>query len=208
MTESKVMEGRICDPDVMLILTSPERTVELSDFVAQRNWVRGYGQEDSFPTPESAIECLRNEDVIGWRVFWLGLLLRCLLHHSSEIRDFVHERFPQDWVSVVEKADISGWYPAIHRNFEEASDLLDTIDEHLTAIDQWVFIAYDGLEVFDVAGSYMPIRALIGFWFDRLRRWQRLRAKIFLRSDLFSIGRLNFPDASKLFGHLVRLDEC
>uniref|UniRef100_UPI0026F41897 hypothetical protein n=1 Tax=Alicyclobacillus sendaiensis TaxID=192387 RepID=UPI0026F41897 len=149
MTESKVMKGRICDPDVMLILTSPERTVELSDFVAQRKWIRGYGQGASFRT---AMEYLKNEDVIGWRVFWLGLLLRCLLRNSSEIRDFVHEQFPQDWATLVEKADISGWYPAIRRNFEEASDLLDTIDEHLTAIDQWVFIAYDGLEVFDVAG--------------------------------------------------------
>ncbi|AEJ43766.1 hypothetical protein [Alicyclobacillus acidocaldarius] len=208
MMKSMVMEGRICDPDVMLILTSPERTVERSDFVAHQNWVRGYGQDDSFPAPEAAIECLRDEDVIGWRVFWLGLLLRCLLHNSSEIRDFVHEQFPQDWVSDVEEADISGWYPAVRRNFfEEASDVLDTIDQHFTAIDQWLFIAYDGLEAFDAVGSYMPIRALIGFWFDRLRRWQRLRAKIFLRPDLFDIGRLNFPDASKLLGYSVRLDE-
>ncbi|OOR21845.1 hypothetical protein BW893_30305, partial [Bacillus wiedmannii] len=94
MTKSMVMEGRICDPEVMLILT--ERTIERSDLVAQQNWVRGYGQNDSFPAPEATIECLRDEDVIGWRVFWLGLLLRCLLHNSSEIRDFVHERFPQD----------------------------------------------------------------------------------------------------------------
>ncbi|MCL6445315.1 MAG: hypothetical protein K6T83_17965 [Alicyclobacillus sp.] len=207
MTNSMVMEGRICDPDVMLILTSTERTVELSDFVSQQNWVRGYGQDNSFPAPKAAIECLRDENVIGWRAFWLGLLLRCLLHHSSEIRDFVHERFPQDRLSVVEEADISGWYPAIRRNFEEASDVLDTIDEHLTAIDQWVFIAYDGLEAFDAAGSYMPIRALVGFWFDRLRRWKRLRAKIFLRRDLFDVGRLNFPDASKLRAHTFDLSE-
>jgi len=206
MTESKVMEGRICDPDVMLILTSPERTVELSDFVAQRKWIRGYGQGASFRT---AMEYLKNEDVIGWRAFWLGLLLHCFIcDGASELSDFIVRHIPQDWGSSLKGADVNCWYSLIRRNLEEANSVLDELDEHLTITDQWVFIAYDGLEAFDAAGSYMPIRALIGFWFDRLRRWQRLRAKIFLRSDLFSIGRLNFPDASKLFGHLVRLDEC
>ena len=206
MTESKVMEGRICDPDVMLILTSPERTVELSDFVAQRKWIRGYGQGASFRT---AMEYLKNEDVIGWRAFWLGLLLHCFIcDGASELSDFIVRHIPQDWGSSLKGADVNCWYSLIRRNLEEANSVLDELDEHLTITDQWVFIAYDGLEAFDAAGSYMPIRVLIGFWFDRLRRWQRLRAKIFLRSDLFSIGRLNFPDASKLFGHSVRLDEC
>ncbi|ACV58525.1 hypothetical protein [Alicyclobacillus acidocaldarius] len=207
MTESKVMEGRICDPDVMLILTSPERTIARSDLVAQQNWVRGYGQDDALPVPEAAIECLRDEDVIGWRAFWLGLLLHCFIcDGASELSDFIVRYIPQDWGSSLKDADVNCWYSLIRRNLEEANSVLDELDEHLTITDQWVFIAYDGLEAFDAAGSYMPIRALIGFWFDRLRRWQRLRAKLFLRPDLFDIGRLNFPDASKLSGHVVRLE--
>lgn len=101
---------------------------------------------------------------------------------------------------------MDGWYPLIRRNFEEANCVLDELDEHLTATDHWLCVVYEGLEAFDVAGSYVPIRALVGLWFDRLRRWRRLRAKIFLRPDLFHIGRLNFPDASKLSGHFIRVD--
>ena len=69
MTESKVMEGRICDPDVMLILT--EQAVGLSHLVAQVNLVvRGYDQGTSFST---AMAYLNDKDVTGWRMFWLVL---------------------------------------------------------------------------------------------------------------------------------------
>ncbi|WP_206832004.1 hypothetical protein [Alicyclobacillus fructus] len=201
MTKLNVIESRICDPNVMLILTSAEQA---KDLIALQNWMRGYDQSDSLL---AAVEYLKDEDVIGWRVFWLGLLLHCLLcNGSTELRDFVSQRIPQDWTSSLTEFDVRRWYPLVRRNLEKANEVLDELDEHLTTTDQWLCVAYDGLEVYDAVGSHIAIRALVGLWFDRLRRWRRLHAKIFLRPDLFDIGRFNFPDASKLSGHAVRLD--
>lgn len=43
-------------------------------------------------------------------------------------------------------------------------------------------------------------------WLDRWRRWDRIRPKIFLRTDLFRDDFLSFPDASKLQAHQIRLE--
>lgn len=51
-----------------------------------------------------------------------------------------------------------------------------------------------------------PIRELLAFWLDRYRRWERIRPKIFLRSDLFQQDYLGFPDASKLRPHQLQLE--
>ncbi|MFN9400073.1 MAG: hypothetical protein ACK57T_10000, partial [Dolichospermum sp.] len=51
-----------------------------------------------------------------------------------------------------------------------------------------------------------PIRELLAFWLDRWRRWERIRPKIFLRTDLFREDFLSFPDASKLKAYQVNLE--
>lgn len=65
---------------------------------------------------------------------------------------------------------------------------LDALDRHLRASDAWLFIGYDELDTlggFDTETMSWAIRGLIGFWATYHRRWERLRAKIFIRSDLF-----------------------
>ncbi|MDI9261165.1 hypothetical protein [Alicyclobacillus sendaiensis] len=207
MASLDVAESRIYDPNTLLILTSPENATQLLWSKAQPNWVCGYALDDSFPAPEVVIELLKNEDMIGWRAFWLGLLIRYLLVEGpTELGDFIRQRLPRDWPNL-ERADVSAWYDLARTNISEINDLIDEADEYLERIERDLFVTYRGLETFDAAGSYVAIRALIGLWFDRLRRWRHIRAKIFLRPDLYHVGRLNFPDASKLSAYLIRLDE-
>ena len=65
---------------------------------------------------------------------------------------------------------------------------LDRLDERLVNEDRWIFVGYDEL---DTLGDYdwqtmgTAISGLISFWASYARRWRRLRAKIFMRTDLF-----------------------
>ena len=65
---------------------------------------------------------------------------------------------------------------------------LDLVEKRLQQEDRWIFVGYDELDT--LGGSNWDlmarlVRGLVAFWSEYGRRWQRIRAKIFLRSDLF-----------------------
>jgi hypothetical protein len=84
---------------------------------------------------------------------------------------------------------------ACHAAFSECSTAallaLDRLDQQLQQRDEWIFVAYDELDTlvrFDWIAMGVLIRGLVAFWTSHARRWRRLRAKIFLRTDLFRRG--------------------
>ena len=65
---------------------------------------------------------------------------------------------------------------------------LDALERRLKQENRWIFVGYDELDTlggFDWELMARLVRGLVAFWSDYSRRWQRIRAKIFLRSDLF-----------------------
>lgn len=65
---------------------------------------------------------------------------------------------------------------------------LDNLDRRLVAEDRWVFVVYDELDMLyysDWSAMGAMIRGLISFWANYTRRWSRIRAKIFLRTDFY-----------------------
>ena len=65
---------------------------------------------------------------------------------------------------------------------------LDELERELQRNDRWIFVGYDELDTlggFDWEMMIRMARGLVAFWSDYSRRWERIRAKIFLRSDLF-----------------------
>ena len=65
---------------------------------------------------------------------------------------------------------------------------LDALEHRLRERDRWIFVGYDELDTlggFDWRLTTTLVRGLVAFWSDYSRRWRRIRAKIFLRSDLF-----------------------
>ncbi|SFU84948.1 P-loop ATPase, Sll1717 family [Alicyclobacillus macrosporangiidus] len=177
-------------------------------------WIRGFGkvqQDSSFPTPETVSDYMTSQDAIAWRAFWIGLVLgRILQDCPPEVQRFVRERLPNECIALMEHglSKLSRWFPLIRQNLETTNDVLDQLDKALLTTDSWLFVTYDELD--RLVPSYrelsIPIRELLALWLDRWRRWHRIRPKIFLRSDLFGVDRLQFPDASKFSGHQVRLD--
>ncbi len=86
---------------------------------------------------------------------------------------------------------------------------LDALDRHLRESNAWLFIGYDELDTlggFDTETVSWAIRGLIGFWATYHRRWERLRAKIFIRPDLFRHhADLGGADLLKLAANRVEL---
>lgn len=66
--------------------------------------------------------------------------------------------------------------------------LLDQLDSQLESSDRWIFVSYDDLDIlgnYDWDAMVRGIKGLVSFWASHSRRWSRIRAKLFLRTDLF-----------------------
>ena len=89
------------------------------------------------------------------------------------------------------------------RRAQEAPTLaLDRLDERLQSQGLYFIIGYDAL---DTIGGIIPsitqkaIQGLIAFWASYTRRWSRIRAKLFIRTDLYDrYARGGGADIAKL----------
>lgn len=86
---------------------------------------------------------------------------------------------------------------------------LDRLDARLAMEDRYVFVTYDELDTLG-AGDWTLIeagvRGLVAFWAAYTRRWKRIRAKLFLRTDLYDRhARAGGADLAKLAAGRVDL---
>lgn len=183
--------------------------------LSKTTWIAGFGRtrtaEKRFPTPESVETQMNNAKNIEWRSFWIGLILGGLLQQEDfKFKDFLIAQIETEIVNILrdDLSLLSIWQPIVNQNFEKLNSVLDKLDQKLIEADDWLFVTYDELDrlVASYAALAIPIRELLALWLDRWRRWERIRPKIFLRTDLFGQEFLNFPDASKLQAHQIRLE--
>jgi hypothetical protein len=86
---------------------------------------------------------------------------------------------------------------------------LDRLDDELQRRDAWIFVGYDELDTLggaDWSAMSVGIRGLVAFWATYTRRWHRIRAKLFLRTDLFQrYATAGGADLAKLAANRVEL---
>jgi len=86
---------------------------------------------------------------------------------------------------------------------------LDRLDARLAEEGRYVFVTYDELDVLgggDWSLVEAGVRGLVAFWAAYARRWQRIRAKIFLRTDLYDRhAKAGGADLAKLAAGRVEL---
>jgi hypothetical protein len=178
-------------------------------------WIAGFGRtrktEKRFPTPESVETEMGNMTNIEWRSFWIVLILGVLLQQQDfKFKDFLTEQIETEIANILKDnlSRLSIWQPIVNQNLEKLNSVLDKLDQKLIETDEWLFVTYDELDrlVASYTALASPIRELLALWLDRWRRWDRIRPKIFLRTDLFQKDFLSFPDASKLQAHQIRLE--
>jgi hypothetical protein len=186
----------------------------------QTIWLPGFGRTKKrgkqFPTPETVASAMKNADILDWRTFWIGLILGVILQHNPQnlnshgLNHTWDETIPEQIREILTNrlSLLSDWLPLARENLEKLNDALDRLDEELIEADQWLFIIYDELDRLVPAYAELadPIRELLAFWLYRWRRWERIRPKIFLRTDLFREDFLGVTDASKMRAHQIRLE--
>jgi len=214
---------RACDPQVILVLggrgagkTELFRVLELGG-VVQLLFKNLHGQQPpllvmfdqkQYPISELVAQHLAAADDLMWRTFWLGLLARQCMESKEPLLQEME--LPDDLRrALTGPATGLGWLPLVQQHLGEVQAALDQLDQRLVQEQRYLYACYDELDrlSFRYAQLFPPVRALLGLWHDRFRRWQRIRPKVFLRNDIFESRLLAFPDASKLFsGHKVELE--
>lgn len=117
------------------------------------------------------------------RDLWYGMLVRCL---SDEIPD--DKKQPLQGLLEPKAAQIGAILNALATLRDEPTVALDAVEEKLEQQGRRLFLGYDELDTlggFDWTLMARVVRGLVAFWSDYSRRWPHIRAKIFLRSDLF-----------------------
>ena len=108
-----------------------------------------------------------------------------------------HRNEPAAWIATAigRLGDLAGW--------------LDRVEAGLTRANRTVTVSYDNLDRIGLYDSRIRARftgTLLALWSSLANRYRRVRAKIFLREDLFVAAQAAFPDASKLGARSVCLD--
>lgn len=109
-------------------------------------------------------------------------------------------------ISTARPRDILNAFDPQNSHPAEAMDELDT---KLKSEGRWLFVSYDELDTlggFDWDAQAVGVRGLLAFWTQYARRWERIRPKIFLRSDLFRrYANVAGADLAKLAASRVEL---
>lgn len=171
----------------------------------QAAWKAGYPLGTDFPDP-GTLRCFgkqfstRQDDSQILADVWLAYLARLL---CSELQ-------PGAWSALLAPsgAEVEQVYAALQSQRAAVIVALDNLDARLKKEGRRIFVNYDELDTLGgVDWELMAalIRGLLTFWAEHTRRWQRLQAKIFLRTDLFANARIVTADFAKLASNRVEL---
>jgi len=179
------------------------------EHLGESAWLVGYTATGTeYPAAHVFAQFAAERDAGEVSVVWLGLLLRCLMRSQRLQRTALPPAVGGDRGVLDGPASPAGLFGAVSQNLEPCFTAVDRLDAELSAADKWVFVTYDELDRIG-AGNWDALRAilqgLIQFWSAYVRRWSRIRPKIFLRRDLYEREALRGPDVSKLAAQRVEL---
>ena len=152
---------------------------------ARTKWQAAYPVEAQFPDSGGLHRFLKENSFAprAAQQLWFAYLVRVLEPElDAGARNELAALFsPQggDALGVMEAFNEAGEAPLL---------VLDRFDERLVQADRWQFVGYDELDTladYDWQTMGTAISGLVSFWASYSRRWRRLRAKIFMRTDLF-----------------------
>lgn len=135
---------------------------------------------------------------------WLAYLTRLVADRCES-----GDRSKLEAVTAPPGADIEAIVNAFRTQGTAPIVALDRLDARLAQEGRYVFVTYDELDTLgagDWALVQAGVRGLVAFWAAYARRWQRIRAKIFLRTDLYDRhARAGGADLAKLAAGRVEL---
>lgn len=148
-------------------------------------WLAAHPIGSDFPNPMGLRRFFseHGQDTEAGMQFWFAYLVRVLGSRLSGPPALTGSAF-----FAAPGADVQPIFGMFRDLGSQPLIALDQLDKELQSRDEWIFVSYDEL---DILGAYdwdamaRSIHGLVAFWANHARRWLRVRAKIFLRSDLF-----------------------
>ncbi|MCC6555741.1 MAG: hypothetical protein IT372_22495, partial [Polyangiaceae bacterium] len=177
------------------------------DRAVRRLWVVGFSETGMDHAPPAAIEELARgqepvEDTI--RRFWLGHLIGRI----ADSRDAAAPEPPPFVAAWREKpSEPAHWLPALE-DPARYIPWLDQLERSLASQGRTLVITYDHLDKIGVRSREIRRRVLpplLALWLSQSNRYRHVRAKIFLRRDLFDESVANTADVSKLLARAETL---
>ncbi|HMA92780.1 MAG TPA: hypothetical protein VKP30_08845 [Polyangiaceae bacterium] len=188
------------DPDVSLILgprgsgkTALFRAVtefDLSDTLRERNpkarihqncaWVAVKLYEKSYPDQTQLRTFFETQSLTedASSGFWQCVLVRALW-------DQLDNRGKSECQAIRAAEATTADFLAVGQQFSPvAATALDRLDDNLEANGRILFVGFDELDLL-VSRNGRAASTLVGFWASRWRRWKGIRAKLFVRSDIY-----------------------
>ena len=165
-----------------------------------------------FPTSNVCSKWIKEKNQEEIMVFWCGLVCSVLLKwfkNNDEASKIAKEKLGKDlFIALEEKSsEISKWWKLVYTHEEQCESFLNALDEWLKSQDKCIYLVYDELD--RICGNYRDvfgfIRNLLSYWFFHNNRFSNIKAKIFLRSDLYNAKALQFTDASKMRAYHLEL---
>lgn len=144
-------------------------------------WRAAYPAGTDFPDSHALAKWVRTD--ADAKSIWHVMLVRRLADRlDGQQRENLHPLLQPSAVAVGELLQ------AYDTSEASPTAALDDLEKRLRQEDSRIYVGYDELDTlggFDWALMARMVRGLVAFWSDYGRRWQRIRAKVFLRSDLF-----------------------
>lgn len=217
--------ARALEPEVVLIVgdrgagksalfnavTNPDLLRSITRYVpglrlpGRAKWIAGYPLHRGGPDEAGWMSFSRSHegDTSVIASLWFTYLVRVLQELlDQEARDALGKLF------ACQGGDAEACYTAFQVSERTPLLALDRLDQALQDRDEWLFIAYDELDTL-VRADWLTmgalVRGLVNFWAGYARRWKRLRAKIFLRTDLFRRSTEIGADIAKLSANRAEL---
>lgn len=168
------------------------------------SWCTGWPLQKDGPDPLTWRKIAQahgdsREDLV---VVWLAYFVRTIADHL--IPDEVVQR-----LATVPATNAEECLAFCRKYSHDLVASVDQLDAKLQAEDRSIVVAYDELDtvvVDDWEALGTIIRGLVSLWAAYARRWQRIRPKIFLRTDFYRHHReIAGADVAKLAANRVEL---
>lgn len=172
-------------------------------------WVEGFAQQPDHPAADVVASFASGAQPADIRQMWLvhlvGRLTEAGVARPDAWRD-MPELF-QVWRD--ERHGITRWREAAAGSLSKLMQALDTLERRLRSEDRVVVVTYDHLDrigITDRTSREAATSALLLLWLTLSTRYRQIRAKVFVREDLFTAALSGGADASKLRARSISLD--
>lgn len=174
---------------------------------ADVQWVEGFSERcTAHPSTEVVARFVKQASPEQTRVMWMGHLIGCLSRDAGLRTPPPPELFAKPWKEHIN--ELSDWVAAADNTLPQLTTWLDTVHAQLLTSGVEVTVLYDHLDKIGTTSPEIRERAtasLLALWLSLSNRYQSLRAKIFVREDLFEASLSRSADASKLRSRSIAL---